>query len=122
LAVAYSRKEDAMPGSRRSTRHVEAVEVHGERITLLVVAIVEVTADGLVEPNEARLLDRLSGELLASYRPLPAEAAVIDNGIRIIGAMTDTLSPTAWVERLIREGAEDEQGLIEDGLLEPVAA
>lgn len=111
-----------MPVMRRTTRHVEAVEDHGAQIQVFVMAIDEITADGLICPTEDRLLDLHVSRLLASFRPLPAEAAIIDSGVRIIGAMTNTLSPTDWVVRLIKEGAEDEQELIEVGLLEPVAA
>lgn len=111
-----------MPAMRRTTRHVEAVEDHGTQIQVFVLALEEIAADGRICPGEEQLLDAHVSRLLASYRPLPAEAAVIDSGIGLVSTLLDTLSVTAWVERRAREAAADEQGLVGQGLLEPVAA
>ena len=111
-----------MPASRRTKLHVERVEEHGCQLQLLVATIEEVTDDGLIEANEDRLLDRVLGLVLESYRPLPAEASVIDSGVSLISTLADTMSVTAWTERRAREAAADERRLIDDGLIEPIAA
>lgn len=121
-SVAYSHKEDAVPAARRTKLHVERIEEHGSALTLFVATVEEVTADGRIEPHEDRLLDRVSMVVLGTYRPLPAEASVIDNGLSLISTLADTCSVTAWAERRAREAADDERRLIDDGLLEPIAA
>lgn len=111
-----------MPASRRTKLHVERIEEHGSALTLLVSTWEEATDDGRIEPHEGRLLDRAMSAALASYRPLPAGACVIDGALGLVKGLLDTMEVTPWLERRAREAAADEQRLLDDGYLEPVAA
>jgi hypothetical protein len=101
-----------MTPARRTERHVDDVETHGERLRLLVLRVEETTEDGLVEPNEYLLLRDVIAEALASYQPLPAGATCLDNGSRLLGMLARTMEVTPWVERVAREAAEDEADLL----------
>lgn len=125
VTAAYMRKREEitdMPAPRRTTRHIEAVEAHGEEVRLLVVTWEEVTSDGRIEPHEGQLLDRHISRIAASFTPLPAEASVIDNAVGLVKGLLDTMEVTPWIERRAREAAADEQRLADDGVLEPIAA
>lgn len=117
-----NQEEVVVPASRRTKLHVERIEEHGSALTRLVATVEEVCHDGRIEPDEDRLLDRVMSQALGTYRPLPAEASVIDSGLSLISTLADTCSVTAWTERRAREAAQDERRLIADGLIAPIAA
>lgn len=125
-----------MPATRRTAVHVERIEslagdliAHERQLSWLVTVVEEVTEDGMVDPCEDRLLDRVLAEIRRQFAPIPetagvctAEACAIDSATGLLSTLANTMSVTDWLDRRAREAAQDERRLIDDGLIEPIAA
>lgn len=97
-----------MPTARGSARHCEAVEDHGLRLRSLVEAVEAVTSDGLITPEENRVLVGLIVATTESYAPLPGQASQQDGVLRWIGAVAASGWVSPYVTRMTRETVEDE--------------
>lgn len=98
--------------SLRTAKHCDSVDVHGSAVRRHLRLVEEVAADGSINPDEARLLLASMSQLRESFAPLPTEASVIHNGLRLVAALVTTLEITPWIARMAREVEEDEQALL----------
>jgi hypothetical protein len=96
-----------MPAERGSTVLCDLVELHGESLVNLIEIVESVTGDGLVEPDESRLLKSVMVLTAQTYEPLPARAAQNDDAWRLVGAASGAGRVTKHVFAVAREAAAD---------------
>lgn len=100
-----------MPAPRGSVRLCEAVEGLGARLHSLLSTVESVMSDGLVTPDESALLRDQIAATEQAYEPIPGRASQQDGVFRVIGAIAQAGQITPWIDRITREGMEDEERL-----------
>ena len=99
-----------MPAERGSAVFTEMVEHHGVTLIDLRRAVDAVTDDGMVDPNEDRLLDNMFLLVFETYRELPCRASQADDAFRVIGAVAGAGRMTKHAFAACREAAADVRG------------
>jgi len=99
--------EAAMPAERGTAVLCDLIDLHGEALVSLIEIAEAVTSDGLVTPDECRLLEAHYRLARQSFGPLPTRAASTDDAMRLIGAAAGAGMVSPWVERIAKEAAAD---------------
>lgn len=96
-----------MPTERGSMVLCDLIDLHGDSRVNLIEVIEVVTGDGIVRPDETRLLKAVIVLSEQTYRALPPRAAQNDDVIRLIGAAACAGRVTKHVLAVAREAAAD---------------
>lgn len=99
-----------MPAERGSTVLCDLVELHGESLVNLIEIVEAVTGDGMVCPDETKLLKVVFSSARQTFAELPPRASQADDAFRVIGAVAGAGRMTKHAFAACREAAADVRG------------
>lgn len=101
-----------MPTPRGSVALCDEIEDHGEELINLLDVVEKVMGDGIVKPDETKLVKLHMARVRTTFAPLPKDASEQDDALKCIGAIAGAGKVTTrWVVSQLKQAAADTERL-----------